>query len=148
MQKWGMDQPLHTRYIIYIKGVATGDLGVSFFSQEDVGKMLLPRIWPTLKLAVSALLIACLLGVPLGFYSALRQGSLADSFVMLGAVSGVSLPQFWLGLLLMFFFSVKMNLLPTFGYGEGALKKSYTSSSNAGRWLYGSSCQNNQGCRY
>ena len=122
LKKWGMDKPLHIRYITYIKGVAVGDLGVSFFSQEDVGKMLLPRIWPTLKLALSALLIACCLGVPLGFYSALRQGSFIDSFVMVGAVSGVSIPQFWLGLLLMFFVSVKLNLLPTFGYGEGALK--------------------------
>ena len=122
IKKWGLDQPLHIRYITYIKGIAVGDLGVSFFSREDVGKMLLPRIWPTLKLALTALLIACCLGVPLGFYSALRQGSFVDSIVMLGAVSGVSMPQFWLGLLLMYFASVKMNLLPTFGYGEGALK--------------------------
>jgi len=84
--------------------------------------MLAPRIWPTLKLALSALLIACCLGIPLGFYSALRQGSLMDSLTMVGAVSGVSMPQFWLGLLLMFFFSVKLHLLPTFGYGDGALK--------------------------
>ena len=122
MKKWGLDQPIHVRYITYIKGVAVGDLGVSFFSREDVASMLAPRIWPTLKLALSALLIACCLGIPLGFYSALRQGSLVDSLTMIGAVSGVSMPQFWLGLLLMFFFSVKLHLLPTFGYGDGALK--------------------------
>ena len=94
MKKWGLDQPLHVRYFTYIKGVAVGDLGVSFFSREDVGSMLAPRIWPTLKLALSALLIACCLGIPLGFYSALRQGSLIDSLTMIGAVSGVSMPQF------------------------------------------------------
>jgi peptide/nickel transport system permease protein len=66
------------------------------------------------------LLIACLLGIPLGFYSALRQGTWVDTVTMVGAVSGVSMPQFWLGLLLMFLFSVQFKLLPTFGYGEGA----------------------------
>jgi len=122
IKKWGLDQPLHVRYFQYIKGVATGDLGVSFFSREDVGGMLVSRLWPTLKLALSALFIACLLGIPLGFYSALRQGTAVDSLTMIGAVSGVSMPQFWLGLLLMFLFSVKLRLLPTFGYGDGALK--------------------------
>lgn len=122
IEKWGMDKPMHIRYLDYISGVAVGDLGRSLFSDEDVKTLLLPRIWPTLKLALSALLIACCLGIPLGFYSALRQGSWADSFVMIGAVSGVSMPQFWLGLLLMYFFSVKLHILPTFGYGNGDFK--------------------------
>ena len=67
------------------------------------------------------MLIAVGVGVPLGFISALRQGSWLDACSMIGAVSGVSLPQFWLGLLLMFLLSVKLRLLPTSGYGDGGL---------------------------
>jgi ABC-type dipeptide/oligopeptide/nickel transport system permease component len=98
-----------------------GDLGKSFLRRESVSGLLASRIWPTLKLAVVAMGVAVCLGVPLGFYSALRQGSWQDSVSMVGAVSGVSLPQFWLGLLLMFFFSVKLPVLPPQGYGDGAL---------------------------
>jgi peptide/nickel transport system permease protein len=61
-------------------------------------------------------------GIPLGFVSSLRQGSLLDTVSMVGAVSGVSIPQFWLGLLLMYFFSVYLRILPTTGYGGGDLK--------------------------
>jgi ABC-type dipeptide/oligopeptide/nickel transport system permease component len=119
VKKWGLDQPLHVRYWNYLTGLVRGEMGESYFSREDVGKMLLPRLWPTFKLALSALFIACLLGIPLGFYSALHQGSWVDSVTMVGAVSGVSMPQFWLGLLLMYLFSVKLGVLPTFGYGDG-----------------------------
>jgi ABC-type dipeptide/oligopeptide/nickel transport system permease component len=121
MVKLGLDKPLHVRYWNYVYGIATGDMGISYFTREDVGGLLLPRLWPTFKLALSALFIACLLGIPLGFYSALHQGSWIDSITMVGAVSGVSMPQFWLGLLLMYLFSVKLGILPTFGYGDGKL---------------------------
>jgi len=119
IEKWGLDQPLHVRYWNYVSGLVTGEMGKSYFTREDVGDMLAPRLWPTFKLALSALLIACILGIPLGFYSAMHQGSWVDSVTMVGAVSGVSMPQFWLGLLLMYLFSVKLGVLPTFGYGDG-----------------------------
>jgi len=119
IEKWGLDQPLHVRYWNYVSGLVTGEMGKSYFTREDVGAMLAPRLWPTFKLALSALLIACILGIPLGFYSAMHQGSWVDSVTMVGAVSGVSMPQFWLGLLLMYLFSVKLGVLPTFGYGDG-----------------------------
>jgi peptide/nickel transport system permease protein len=68
-----------------------------------------------------AMVIAIGIGIPLGFYSALRQGTWLDSLSMVGAVSGVSFPQFWLGLLLMYFLCVKARLFPVTGYGEGAV---------------------------
>jgi ABC-type dipeptide/oligopeptide/nickel transport system permease component len=121
LKRWDLDKPLHIRYLMYLKNLARGNLGLSFLRGEDVGEVVLARLWPTLRLALAAMLIAVGLGIPLGFLSALRQGSWLDAFSMIGAVSGVSMPQFWLGLLLMFFLSVKLRLLPTSGYGEGGL---------------------------
>lgn len=121
-KKWGLDKPLHVRYYEYMVGIATGDLGKSFLRNEPVNKLVGARMWPTLRLAIAAMLIAVCCGIPLGFYSALKQGSFADTASMIGAVSGVSLPQFWLGLLLMYLFSVIFHFLPTQGYGDGSFK--------------------------
>jgi peptide/nickel transport system permease protein len=95
-------------------------LGLSFLRREKVSGLIADRLWPTLKLAIVAMLIALGFGIPLGFFSALRRGSWLDTFSMVGAVSGVSIPQFWLGLLLMFFLAVKIPFFPTSGYGDGA----------------------------
>jgi peptide/nickel transport system permease protein len=119
MKRWDLDKPLHIRYWMYLQNLARGDLGLSFLRREPVGEVILARLWPTLRLALAAMLIAVGLGIPLGFLSALRRGSWLDALSMIGAVSGVSMPQFWLGLLLMFLLSVKLRLLPTSGYGEG-----------------------------
>jgi peptide/nickel transport system permease protein len=121
-KEWGLDQPLHIRYLDYVGKMLVGDLGKSFLRREPVADLLASRIWPTMKLAVVAMGVAICLGVPLGFYSALRQGSWYDTGSMIGAVSGVSLPQFWLGLLLMFLFAVKLPVLPAMGYGDGDLR--------------------------
>jgi peptide/nickel transport system permease protein len=121
LKRWDLDKPLHVRYWIYVRNLAQGHLGLSFLRGEDVREVILARFWPTLKLAMAAMLIAIGVGVPLGFISALRHGSWLDACSMIGAVSGVSLPQFWLGLLLMFLVSVKLQLLPTSGYGDGSL---------------------------
>ena len=121
-KEWGLDKPIYIRYLIYLKDLSQGNLGLSFLRREPVNKLIAARFWPTLKLAIAAMLIALALGIPLGFFSALRQGTWLDTFSMVGAVSGVSIPQFWLGLLLMYFFSVKVQLLPTSGYGDGSLK--------------------------
>jgi peptide/nickel transport system permease protein len=118
---WGLDKPVWLRYVIYVKDMATGNLGLSFLRREPVRDLIAARMWPTLKLAIVAMVIAISFGIPLGFYSALRQGRWLDTLSMMGAVSGVSMPQFWLGLLLMFFISVKLHLLPPQGYGNGSL---------------------------
>ncbi len=120
-KKWGLDKPIHIRYLNYLKGLVKGDLGKSYLRNEPVADIIGHRIWPTLKLALSAMLLAIIIGIPLGFISALKQGSLVDSVSMISAVSGVSIPQFWLGILLMFLFSVTFRIFPTSGYGEGNL---------------------------
>lgn len=118
-KEWGLDKPIHIRYLNYLKGLATGDLGKSFLRREDVSRLLADRIRPTLELAFASIAIAVAVGLPLGFLSALKQGSWLDTVSMIGAVSGISIPQFWLGILLMFFLSVKVRIFPTSGYGDG-----------------------------
>jgi ABC-type dipeptide/oligopeptide/nickel transport system permease component len=83
---------------------------------------LLERAWPTMKLAIAAMAIAILIGVPLGFVAALKPGSLLDTATMIAAVSGLSLPQFWLGLLAMYVFALTLGWLPSFGYGDGGMR--------------------------
>lgn len=118
-RQWGLDQPIHIRYLTYLKNLAAGDMGRSYLRREKVSGLIASRLWPTLRLAFVAMLIAVSIGIPLGFYSALRQGTWLDTFSMVGAVSGVSIPQFWLGLLLMFFLAVKLPFFPVSGYGDG-----------------------------
>ena len=119
-EKWGLHQPIHVRYAKYMIGLTKGDMGVSYLRDEPVSDVIAARIWPTLRLSMYAMIIAVGIGIPLGFYSAVKQGTWLDSLSMVGAVSGVSFPQFWLGLLLMYFLCVKARLFPVTGYGEGA----------------------------
>jgi peptide/nickel transport system permease protein len=84
--------------------------------------MIAKRAWPTLQLIVTAMAFAIALGVPLGFIAALRPGGLVDTLAMVVAVSGLSIAKFWLGLVLMYLFALKLGWLPSFGYGDGGLK--------------------------
>ncbi|MFH1136338.1 MAG: ABC transporter permease [Pseudomonadota bacterium] len=118
----GLDQPIHIRYLKYMANLARGNMGKSFVRRDEVSTLVAERFWPSMKLALTAMALSVLLGIPLGFFSALKQGSWMDTAGMLGAVSGVSIPQFWLGLLLMYFLSVVFPLFPPSGYGSGGLK--------------------------
>lgn len=118
----GLDDPIHVRFGAYIAKLATGDFGTSFRTREPVTTMIAKRIWPTLQLIFAALAFAVAVGVPLGFVAALRPGSMVDTISMVLAVSGLSMAKFWLGLLLMYLFALKLGWLPSFGYGDGGLK--------------------------
>lgn len=118
----GLDDPLHVRFTAYIGNLARGDFGTSFRTREPVTTMLAKRAWPTLQLIFTAMVFAIVFGVPLGFIAALRPGSIIDMASMVGAVSGLSIPKFWLGLLLMYLFALTLGWLPSFGYGDGSLK--------------------------
>ncbi|OPY97086.1 ABC transporter permease [Bradyrhizobium sacchari] len=121
-QQLGLDQPVYMRFGAYVARLAAGDLGASFRTREPVTTMIAKRAWPTLQLIFASMAFAVLLGVPLGFIAALRPGSLVDTVSMVLAVSGLSLAKFWLGLLLMYLFALKLGWLPSFGYGDGGLK--------------------------
>jgi peptide/nickel transport system permease protein len=115
----GLDDPVHVRFTTYLGKIATGDLGTSFRTREPVTSMLVKRMWPTLQLIFAAMLLAIVIGIPLGFVAALRPGGIVDMASMVVAVSGLSMPKFWLGLLLMYLFALTLGWLPSFGYGEG-----------------------------
>lgn len=111
----GLDAPLHMQYFRFAVGLLKGDLGESFRSGRPVAQELRVR-WPiTVRLTVWALVVMVLLGVPAGIISATRPNSLFDNVSMVGALVGVSMPVFWLGLMLMLVFAYYLRLLPTGG---------------------------------
>jgi ABC-type dipeptide/oligopeptide/nickel transport system permease component len=123
MQKeLGLNDPVHVRFTSYISKLAIGDFGTSFRTREPVTSMLAKRAWPTLQLIFAAMLFAIVVGVPLGFIAALKPGGLIDTASMIIAVSGLSMPKFWLGLLAMYLFALSLGWLPSFGYGDGSLR--------------------------
>jgi peptide/nickel transport system permease protein len=118
----GLADPLPVRFATYVGRLATLDLGTSFRTRQPVSRVLAERLWPTLQLAGAAMLFAIGIGLPLGFLAAMRPGSLLDTVSMVGAVSGLSIPKFWLGLMLMYLFALKLGWFPSFGYGDGSLR--------------------------
>ena len=97
----GLDQPIVTQYVNWIAGLARGDLGYAFVSEKPALDEILPRIPVTAKLAVLALVFSVLFGVPLGVISAVRQNTALDYALRVVSLSGLSLPSFWLGLLIL-----------------------------------------------
>lgn len=118
----GLDDPVYVRFGVYIAKLASGDFGTSFRTREPVTSMIAKRAWPTLQLIFTAMAFAVVVGVPLGFVAALRPGGIVDTLAMVVAVSGLSIAKFWLGLVLMYLFALKLGWLPSFGYGDGGLK--------------------------
>ena len=113
----GLDRPLLEQYFVFIGHAATGDLGRSFaFNVPAIG-LILERMPATLELATAAMLIAVLLGIPLGLWAGLKPRSAAGRTIMAGSILGFSLPTFWVGLMLILVFSVWLGWLPTSGRG-------------------------------
>ena len=109
----GLDRPIWQQYILYIGNALQGDLGVSIVRGDPVVSDLLRRFPATVELAVAAIVVAIALGIPIGVASAVWRNSLLDSLARLGALTGVSMPIFWLGLVLAWFFGVQLRILPT-----------------------------------
>lgn len=120
-KKWGLDAPLHVRYAKFLWNAVHGDLGFSYDTNQDVRSAVLERFPVTAKLALAALAISTGLGVSTGVFSAARRGSYLDTAGMAVALFGISMPVFWLGLMLMWFVGVKWPVLPPSGYGQGEL---------------------------
>ncbi|MCL0074791.1 ABC transporter permease [Thermodesulfovibrionales bacterium] len=113
----GLDQPVYVQYARWLINVLQGDLGYSFRTDRPVLDEILTRLPATLQLALAGMLVALIIAIPVGIVSATRQYSAVDNISMFGALLGVSMPNFWLGLLLIMFFSVHLGWLPVFGRG-------------------------------
>lgn len=116
--EYGFDQPVIIRYINYIKGMVHGDLGTSYITGKDVFQSYMERLPATLKLAFASIFVSIVISIPLGIISAVHQGTWKDSVTMVIALLGLSMPNFWLGLLLIIVFSLKLGLLPSGGSGS------------------------------
>jgi peptide/nickel transport system permease protein len=113
----GLDKPLWEQYLIFLQQAVTGNLGRSFQYNEPAIRLILERMPATLELAFAAMLIAVVLGIPLGLWAGLKPDSFAGRAIMAGSILGFSLPTFWVGLLLIMVFSVELGWLPTSGRG-------------------------------
>ena len=112
----GLDQPLVTQYLSYIAGAVTGDLGVSFRSGQPVTLLLMERLPATISLAGVGIVLALLIALPAGIYSATHRGTALDALVRAASQFGVSMPNFWFGMLLILVFSSILGWLPPSGY--------------------------------
>jgi peptide/nickel transport system permease protein len=113
----GLDRPLAEQYWVFLRRAAAGDLGRSFAFNVPAIQLILERMPATLELAVSAMLIAIGLGIPLGLWAGLAPDSIAGKTIMTGSILGFSLPTFWVGLMLIMVFSVELGWLPASGRG-------------------------------
>lgn len=118
VQSFGLDRPLWEQYLGFLKGLLQGDLGRSFVYNQPALQVILQRLPATMELALAAMLIAIVLGIPLGLYAGLRPDSPVARILMAGSVLGFSLPTFWVGLMFIMIFSVNLGWLPASGRGE------------------------------
>ena len=114
--KLGLDRPVLEQFAIWVSGMAQGDFGTSIFSNLPVTRLIAQRVEPTLALALSTLLVAVVLAIPLGVLAAANARRLTDRAVMLFAVMGFAMPVFLIGYVLIYVFAVKLNWLPVQGY--------------------------------
>jgi peptide/nickel transport system permease protein len=113
----GLDQPIILQFLRFLRDAATGDLGVSYRFGIPVSRLLMERLPATLELSVCAMLVATLLGVPLGVWTALHRRSLVSHILLAVSLIGVALPTFLIGIVLILVFSVWLGWLPSFGRG-------------------------------
>lgn len=114
---YGLDQPLHIQYFRFLGQLLRGELGNSFLYRQPALRIVLERVPATIQLTVAALLIAVVTAVPLGILAAVHHNSLLDYGVSFVAVIGQSMPNYWLGIMLILLFAVQLHLLPTSGRG-------------------------------
>lgn len=118
-EQMGFNDPLPEQYIRFLKGLLVGDFGTSYYYNEPALSVVLERAPATLSLACAALLICILLGVPAGILSAVKRNKLSDAIIRVLALLGQCMPAFWLGIMLIILFAVKLHWLPTGGADEG-----------------------------
>jgi peptide/nickel transport system permease protein len=115
-ERYGLDKPLYVQYVKYVKETAIdGDLGVSITTRRNVTAEIKDRFPATIELAVAAMVFALGIGLPLGFFAAKRHGGVFDNLSLVGSLIGISIPIFFLAIILKYFFAVKWHWLPSVG---------------------------------
>lgn len=114
-EELGLNDPFIIRYFKYMGGMLKGDLGTSYVTKKDVFDAYIQRLPATIQLACASVFVAVLIAIPLGIYTAIRQNTWKDNLGMVFALFGVSMPNFWFGLMLMLLFSLKLGWLPSNG---------------------------------
>ena len=117
-EELGLNLPLYEQYGRFMAGVAQGDLGDSYFYRRPVTQVIADRVPATVELALAAFLVAGLIAIPLGIVAALREGTTVDNVSVLFSLLGVSMPNFWLGPLLIILFSITLGWFPVSGRGD------------------------------
>jgi peptide/nickel transport system permease protein len=115
-RQYRLDQPIPIQYVYWVKGVLTGDLGESMRIKQPVRRLILEKLPVTLQLGLMAIVIAVTIGVSAGIVSAVKKGTVWDYAANVFALWGLSTPNFWLGIMLIFLFSVELGWLPASGY--------------------------------
>jgi peptide/nickel transport system permease protein len=115
-EQFGLDQPFHIQLLRWYAGIAVGDMGQSMTLGRSVGRALVERLPATIQLALVAFVMTMILGLGAGVLAAIKQNTWVDQTIMVFAVIGVSVPSFWLGLILIIGFAVMLDLLPAGGY--------------------------------
>ncbi|WP_341212769.1 ABC transporter permease [uncultured Limimaricola sp.] len=115
-EKYRMNDPVWVQYITWIKGVVTGDLGISLRTNQPVTELIAQKLPVTIQLALMALVFALVIGIPAGILSAVKKGTITDYIANVVALSGLSIPNFWLGIMLILLVAVNWQLLPASGY--------------------------------
>ena len=113
----GLDKPFHMQYLLFLRGALRGDLGESFIFEEPAVLLIVELMPATMELALFALLIAVVIGIPLGMLAGFRPESITAKTIMSGSILGFSLPSFWVGIMMMVLFAVHLGWLPSTGRG-------------------------------
>lgn len=125
----GLDRPVSEQYWYFVVNAFQGDLGRSFIFGEPALKLIVQRMPATMELALVSLLMAVVFGIPLGIYAGLKPNSKFSKTIMAGSILGFSMPTFWVGIILIMFFSVHLGWLPSTGRGDVATYFGVTSSA-------------------
>lgn len=120
-EELGLNDPILIRYVKYIGNILRGDFGKSYKTRLSVAEQILARFPNTILLASCGMVLSIVIGIPLGILSAKKQYTLLDNVMTLGALVSVSMPNFWLGLLLVILFALTLGWLPSQGMGEGGI---------------------------
>lgn len=118
IKSMGLDLPFYMQYLRFVGNALQGDMGNSFVFQEPAMELILERMPATFELAIAALLIAVVIGIPLGIYAGLKADSWVSKTIMTASILGFSVPTFWVGIMMILFFAVILGWLPSTGRGD------------------------------